>query len=137
TLCPIRTEKDYEAALALVEPYFDDEPAPDSKAGAHFDALLTLIEAWEAKHQPVPPPHPIEAIKFRMEQGGLSPRDLEPSIGRLNRVYEVLTGKRSLTLRMIRQLHQSIGVPLDALVAESRVTESDADRKRAKRTQTV
>lgn len=115
-LFPIRDESDYEAALALAEPYFDDEPNPNSDAGAHFEALLTLIEAWESKHQPVPPPTPIEAIKFRMEQGGLSPRDLEPAIGRLNRVYEVLAGTRGLSLPMIRKLHTRFGVPLESLI---------------------
>ncbi|MGH8216632.1 MAG: helix-turn-helix domain-containing protein [Rhodanobacteraceae bacterium] len=115
-LTPIRTQADYKAALKQAEHYFELEPDPRSAAGAHFEALLTLIEAWEAKHYPVPPPDPIEAIKFRMEQAGLAPRDLTPAIGGLNRVYEVLSGKRGLSLAMIRKLHAQFGVPLDALV---------------------
>lgn len=115
-LTPIRTQADYQAALKQAERYFDAEPDPRSVAGAHFEALLTLIEAWEARHQPVPPADPIEAIRFRMEQAGLAPRDLTPAIGALNRVYEVLNGKRRLSLAMIRKLHTQFGVPLDALV---------------------
>lgn len=72
---------------------------PDSPEGAHFEALITLIEAYEAKHYPVSPPDPIGAIRFRMEQAGLSAADLKPYIGGLNRVYEVLNGKRGLTWR--------------------------------------
>ena len=83
---PIRTEADYRAALALAVPYFDNEPEIDSDAGAHFEAMLTLIEAYEAKHYPISPPDPIEAILFRMEQQGLKPKDLEPMIGQRNRV---------------------------------------------------
>lgn len=115
-LYPIRNEVDYQAALATIEPYFDREPLIDSAEGAHFEALLTLIEAWEAKHHPLPPPSPVEAIKFRMEQAGLTPQDLVPAIGRLNRVYEVLGGKRGLSLAMIRRLHSQFGIPLDALI---------------------
>ena len=75
---PIRTEADYQAALQLVARYFDDEPELESEAGAHFEAMVTLIEAYEAKHYPI---DPVEAIKFRMEQQGLKPKDLEPMIG--------------------------------------------------------
>ncbi len=71
-ITPIRTEADYQAALQLVAPYFDAEPEPESDAGAHFEAMLTLIEAYEAKHYPIDPPEPLEAIKFRMEQRGPS-----------------------------------------------------------------
>ena len=72
---PIRTDSDYRAALAMVAPYFDNEPEIDSDAGAHFEAMLTLIEAYEARHYPLSPPDPIEAILFRMEQQGLKPKD--------------------------------------------------------------
>ena len=116
TLKPIRTEEDYEAALAQAGRYFDAEPDPDSAEGAHFDALITLIEAWEAKHYPVLPADPVEAIKFRMEQAGLTPRDLTSAIGGVNRVYEVLNRKRGLSLAMIRKLHDKFGMPLNALV---------------------
>lgn len=119
TLHPIRTEVDYRAALARVEAFFDapEEPDPDSEEGAFFEALITLIEAWERKHYPVAPPDPIEAIKFRMDQAGLSVKDLEPMIGRSNRVYEVLARTRPLTLGMIRRLHKGLGIPADVLIA--------------------
>ncbi len=73
----IRTKADYQAALQEVAPYFDNEPEIDSDAGAHLEAMITLIEAYEAKHYPITPPDPIEALKFRMEQQGLKPKALE------------------------------------------------------------
>lgn len=119
TLLPIRTEVDYRAALARAEAFFDapEEPDPDSEEGAYFEALITLIEAWERKHYPIAPPDPIEAIKFRMDQAGLSIKDLEPMIGRSNRVYEVLARTRPLTLAMIRRLHKGLGIPAEVLIA--------------------
>ena len=118
TLTPIRTDADYRAALASAEAYFDspEEPDPDSAAGAHFEALLTLIGAWEKRHYPIAPSDPIEAIRFRMEQAGLTAKDLTPYIGGLNRVYEVLNRKRGLSLEMIRKLHGGLGVPLQSLI---------------------
>jgi len=116
TLRPIRTGADYEAALKLVEPYFDDEPEPGSEAGAHFDALVTLIEAYEAKHVLIAPPTPIEAIRFRMEQAGLTVKDLESIIGKPSRVYEVFAGRRPLTLAMIQRLHAELGIPAEVLI---------------------
>ena len=113
---PIRTEADYDAALKAVSPLFDNEPEPDSDEGAAFDAMITLIEAYERKHHPIGLPDPIEAIKFRMEQQGLSPKDLQPMIGGLNRVYEVLSRKRPLTMPMIRRLHQQLGIPAESLI---------------------
>lgn len=117
-LNPIRSDGDYRAALQQAERFFDaeQEPDPDSVEGAHFEALITLIEAYEAKHYPVDPPDPIEAIKFRMEQGGLTAKDLEPMIGKRNRVHEVLTHKRSLSLAMIRRLHKGLGIPAEVLI---------------------
>ena len=113
---PIRSETDYQLALQTVEPWFDHEPDPDSDDGARFDVLITLIEAWERKQYPVLPPDPIEAIRFRMEQQGLGVADLEPMIGQRNRVYEVLAGRRSLTLPMIRRLHAQLGIPAEVLI---------------------
>ena len=115
---PIRTEADYQAALQLVAPYFDDEPEPDSDAGAHFEAMVTLIEGYEAKHYPIDPPDPLDAIKFRMEQQGLKPKDLEPMIRRRNRVYEVLNGKRKLTMTMVWKLHTGLGIPAESLIRQ-------------------
>lgn len=113
---PIRTEADYRAALAAVSALFDNEPDPDSEEGAAFDAMITLIEAYERKRFPVGPADPIEAIKFRMEQQGLTPKDLQPMIGGLNRVYEVLARKRPLTMPMIRRLHQQLHIPAESLL---------------------
>lgn len=118
-LKPLRTKKDYEAALRAVSPLFDTEPKPGTPEGDRFEVMLMLIEAYEQKHHPVAPPDPIEAIKFRMEQAGLTPKDLQPMIGRRNRVYEVLNRTRPLTLPMIRKLHQGLGIPADSLLAES------------------
>ena len=115
---PIRTDADYRASLALVAPYFDNEPEIDSDAGAHFEAMLTLIEAYEAKHYAISPPDPIEAILFRMEQQGLKPKDLEPMIGQRNRVYEVLNRKRKLTMAMVWRLHIGLGIPAESLIRQ-------------------
>ncbi|MFM6991092.1 MAG: type II toxin-antitoxin system HigA family antitoxin [Rhodoferax sp.] len=115
---PIRTEADYQRALQLVAPYFDNEPEVDSDAGAHFEAMVALIEAYEAKHYPIAPPDPVQAIKFRMEQQGLTPVDLVPMIGQRNRVYEVLNGKRKLTMAMVWKLHVGLGIPAESLIRQ-------------------
>lgn len=113
---PIRTEADYREALKIVSPYFDNEPDFGTEEGDFLEIMLLLIEAYEAKHYPIEPPDPIEAIKFRMEQQGLTAKDLVPAIGQLNRVYEVLNKKRKLTLTMIRKLHKQFGFPLENLI---------------------
>ena len=111
---PIRTKKDYERALVEVERLWGAKiGTPD---GDRLDILATLIDAYEAAHYPMDPPDPVEAIKFRMEQSGLGPKDLVPMIGQLNRVYEVLSRKRPLTLAMIRRLHQDLGIPAESLI---------------------
>jgi HTH-type transcriptional regulator/antitoxin HigA len=81
--------------------------------------MVTLIEAYEAKHYPIDPPDPVEAIKFRMDQQALKPKDLEPMIGRRNRVYEVLTVKRKLTMAMVWKLHIGLGIPAESLIRQS------------------
>lgn len=81
---------------------------------------MTLVEAWERKHFPMELPEPVDAIRFQMEQAGLSARDLVPMIGQLNRVYEVLNRRRPLTLRMIWNLHQQLGIPLESLIKPPR-----------------
>ena len=113
---PIKTEEDYKAALREVSAFFDNEPVPGSAEGDRFEVLITLVEAYEAKHYPIELPDPVEAIKFRMEQAGLTPKDLVPFIGRLNRVYEILNRKRPLTLTMIRKLHRQLGIPAECLI---------------------
>lgn len=113
---PIRTKRDYKAALRELSAYFDNEPLPGTEDGDRFEILATLVEAYEAKQFPIEAPDPIEAIRFRMEQGGLTVKDLVPSIGQPNRVYEVLNRKRGLTLEMIRNLHRNLGIPAESLI---------------------
>ncbi len=111
---PIRTKADYRAALKEVERLWD--AAPGSPQGDRVDVLVTLIEAYEAKHHAIPAPDPIAAIELMMEQKGLSRRDLEPAIGSRGRVSEVLTRKRPLTLPMVRALSALLHIPTDVLV---------------------
>lgn len=113
---PIHTENDYKAALHELSAYFDNEPDLGTEDGDRFEILATLVEAYEAKHFPIEAPNPVEAIRFRMEQAGLTVKDLVPYIGRTNRVYEVLNGKRGLTIDMIRNLHEHLGIPAESLI---------------------
>jgi HTH-type transcriptional regulator/antitoxin HigA len=114
----IRTEADYLFALQEVSTLIDLDPAADSADGERLDVLGTLVQAYEAKHYPIDPPDPIEAIKFRMEQSEMSVKDLVPFIGPLNRVYEVLSYKRSLSLSMIRRLSDGLHIPAEVLIRE-------------------
>jgi len=113
---PIHTEDDYKAVMREISAYFKNEPEPGTAEGDRFEILLTLAEAYETKHFPIDLPDPVEAIKFRMEQSGLTPKDLVPMIGRLNRVYEILNRKRLLTLPMIWKLHNQLGIPAESLI---------------------
>jgi HTH-type transcriptional regulator/antitoxin HigA len=117
---PIRCEADYRAAFAEVSRKFDREPEPGTPEGDRFEILLTLIAAYEAAYFPVDLPDPLEAIRFRMEQAGLTPKDLAPLFGCLNRVYKVLSGKRPLTLAMIRKPHDRLGIPAGCLIRAPR-----------------
>jgi HTH-type transcriptional regulator / antitoxin HigA len=113
---PIRTEEDYETALEEVERLWGAEPeTPD---GDRFEVLFTLVEAYEEQHYEIPPPDPVEAIKYAMESRGLDRSDLEAYIGGSGRVSEVLNRKRPLTLRMIRKLHAGLGIPAEVLINE-------------------
>ena len=116
---PLRSEAEYDAALAEIEPLFDlsEEPPLGTPEGDRLAMLALLIEDWERRHYPISPPDPISAIKFRMEQQGLSVADMRPYIGPPNHVYEVLAGKRSLSLAMIRRLHKGLDISADALIA--------------------
>ena len=116
---PIRTESDYKAALRQISTLMEADPEPGTPEGDRLDILATLVQAYEARHFPIGAPDPVEAIKFRMEQSGLTVKDLEPIIGRSNRVYEVLNHKRPLTLAMIRRLHRSLGISAEVLIAET------------------
>jgi len=117
-LKPIRTEADYDAALAEVEQLWGAKSG--TPEGDRLDVLATLIEVYEEKHHPMDPPDPIEAIRFRMEQQGLTRRDLEPLIGPRNRVADVLNRKRGLSIEMIRQLHDHLGISAEVLIRPSR-----------------
>lgn len=112
----IKSEQDYEAALRRVASLMD--ASAESPEGNELEVLATLVEAYESEHFPIEPPSPIDAIKFRMEQGGLTQTDLVPFIGSRSRVSEVLAGKRALNLRMIRALHEGLGIPLASLVGK-------------------
>ncbi len=111
---PIRTKADYRAVLKEIETLMSARAG--SSEGERLDVLVTLVEAYEKKHYRFDPPDPVEAIKFRMEQMALAPKDLVPMIGQLNRVYEVLNRRRPLTLQMIRQLHEQLGIPAESLI---------------------
>lgn len=111
---PIKTEADYRATLQEIESLM--MALPDSPEGERLDVLTTLVEAYESKHYPLGLPDPVAAIKFEMEQKGLTVKDLEPMIGRSNRVYEVLNHKRPLSLKMIWRLNQGLGIPAESLI---------------------
>ncbi|WP_322996085.1 transcriptional regulator [Castellaniella sp.] len=113
---PIRTDADYKAALKVISRLMEHDPDIGTSDGDRLDVLTTLVQAYEAKNFPIDLPDPVEAIKFRMEQGGLTPKDLEPMIGQRNRVYEILNHKRSLTLPMIWRLHKGLGIPAENLI---------------------
>ena len=115
---PIRSEADYESALEDVAALWG--AAGGTPEGDRLDVLATLIDAYEARHHPMDPPDPIEAITFRMEQQGLTRRDLEGIIGTRTRIAEVLNRKRSLSIGMIRRLHDHLGISADILIQPSR-----------------
>ncbi len=112
---PIRTRRDYTEALKTVEGLMDAKAG--TPQGDRLDVLVTLIQAYEAKHFPMLPPDPVESIKFVMEQRGLTVHDLTPVFGRVNRAYEILARKRPLSLAMIRKLHSDFGIPAEVLIA--------------------
>jgi HTH-type transcriptional regulator / antitoxin HigA len=121
---PIRTEADYEEALAEIERLFD--AAPNTPQNDRLDVLTTLVAAYEMHHYPIPEPDPVEAIKYYMESRGLSRADLEPYIGGRARVAEVLNRKRALSLNMIRRLYAGLGIPAGVLVQPYAVAEDKA-----------
>jgi HTH-type transcriptional regulator/antitoxin HigA len=115
---PIKTEADYNAALARINELMD--AVPDTAEGDELDILVTLVEVYEERHYPIAPPDPIEAIVARIEELGYTRKDLEPLIGSRGRVSEVLSRKRSLSIDMIRRLHKHLRIPLESLVSEER-----------------
>ncbi|MGA2727396.1 MAG: helix-turn-helix domain-containing protein [Terracidiphilus sp.] len=112
---PIRTENDHDLAVNRIAELIGAKP--DTGEGEELDILATLVDAYEAKHHGIDAPDPITAIQFRMEQQGLTRKDLEPLIGSRARVSEVMTGRRSLTLAMIRRVRNELGIPADVLIS--------------------
>ena len=112
----IKNDREYEAALARIDELMD--AAPDTPEGDELELLTTLVEVYEEKHFPIDLPDPIEAIRFRMEQSGLKQQDLVAYMGSRSKVSEVLTGKRALSLKMIRALHKGLGIPAEVLLRE-------------------
>lgn len=115
---PIRSEADYEAALESVAALWGSPIG--TPEGDRLDVLATLIDAYEARHHAIDPPDPVEAIKFRMEQQGMTRRDLETIIGTRTRIAEVLNRKRGLSIGMIRRLHEKLGIPAEVLIRPTR-----------------
>ena len=115
---PIRSETDYAAALDEVGRLWG--AASGTAEGDRLDVLATLIDAYEAEHDPIDPPDPIAAIEFRMEQQGLTRKDLEVLIGSRTRIAEVLNRKRGLSIGMIRRLHARLGIPAEVLIRPTR-----------------
>lgn len=115
TIKPIRTKKDYQAALKKIEELFAAKP--NTPSGDLMEVLTTLVESYEQKHFNITPPDPIEAIKFRMEQMGLKQSDIAEVIGGKNRASEILNKKRELTAKMMRDLHRKFNIPAESLLA--------------------
>jgi HTH-type transcriptional regulator/antitoxin HigA len=124
---PIRNEADHDAAIERIAELMGSTPG--SAAGDELEVLATLVDAYESKHFPIDTPDPLTIIKVQMEQQNLTRKDLEPMIGSRARVSEVLSGKRALTLAMIRRLHVGLRIPIDLLVGE----ESATPKKKARR----
>jgi HTH-type transcriptional regulator/antitoxin HigA len=112
----LKTEIEYEIALKRIDTLFDAKP--DTAQGDEFELLSLLIDVYEEKHYPIAPPHPIEAIKFRMDQMGLRQKDLVDCFGDKSKVSDVLNLKRKLNLNYIRELHKKLHIPLNALIAD-------------------
>jgi HTH-type transcriptional regulator/antitoxin HigA len=112
----IRTEADYDWALSEIERYFTKEPKEGSLEAERFDVLSALIEAYEAKHWPIEPGDPIEAIRYKMEVAGLTQSDLSDLLGSAPRASEILNRKRALTTEMIYKISRAWGIPADSLV---------------------
>lgn len=115
---PIRTEADYDAAMEEIATLWGE--ASGTPRGDRLDVLTTLVDAYEAKHHAMDAPDPIEAIKFRMEQQGMTRKDLENIIGTRTRIAEVFNRKRGLSIDMIRRLHDRLGISADVLIRPSR-----------------
>jgi HTH-type transcriptional regulator/antitoxin HigA len=116
-LKPIKTKKEYEAALQHIYELMQKELKPGSRFSDELEILSILVEAFEKEHYPIPPPHPIEAIKFRLEQMGVDEKELISILGGRSRKSEILSGRRKLSLTMIRELHEKLKIPAETLIA--------------------
>ena len=112
---PIKTEEDYNTSIHRIEVLWGAKM--DTPQGDELDLLVTLVESYEMKHYPIAPPDPVDAIKFRMEQMGMTKADMVQYIGSQSRVSEILNGKRKLTLGMIKSLYKGLRIPADILLA--------------------
>ena len=122
-LAPIKTKRDHARALKEIEGLMTAKR--NTPEGDRLDVLVTLVEAWEAKHYPLNLPDPVAAISYHMEQNGLAPKDLVPYIGSRGRLYEVLNRKRPLSLKMIWRLHRGLGIPAESLIKMDEHVNSD------------
>jgi HTH-type transcriptional regulator/antitoxin HigA len=116
-LKPIKTKKEYDAALEHIYALMQKDIKPGSKPADELEILSILVEAYEKKHFPLPPPHPIEAIKFRLEQMEINEKELTQILGGRSRKSEILSGRRKLSLTMIRELHDKLKIPAETLIA--------------------
>ena len=114
----IKTPEEHEEALIELENLIETNPQAGTPEADRLELLAVLVRNYEDEHYPLPPPDPIEAIHFRMEQEGLTREDLEAYLGSKSKVTEVLDRKRGLSLTMIRALHRGLGIPAEALINE-------------------
>jgi HTH-type transcriptional regulator/antitoxin HigA len=126
---PIKTEGDYDTVLKEIARLMEIDLKPDTPEGNRLEVLVTLVEAYEAKHHPIGLPDPIEAIKIRMEDLELTRKDLEPLIGTRGRVSEILNRKRLLTMTMIRKLHETLHIPLEVLTQPYELQEPEQGKR--------
>jgi HTH-type transcriptional regulator/antitoxin HigA len=112
---PIKTELDYNSAIKRIEELWGSKK--DTPNGDEMDLLVTLVEPYEMKHYPIAPPDPIDAIKFRMEQMGMTKEDMVKYLGSQSRVSEILNRKRKLTLKMVKSLYKGLKIPAEILLA--------------------
>ena len=117
---PLRSEADYDAALKEIEQYFENEPKPGTLEADRFDLLALIIEDYERRRWPIEPPDTIDAIRYKMETGGYTQADLGRLLGSRQRASDILTRKRSLTMKMAWRLHREWGIPAEALIAPPR-----------------
>jgi HTH-type transcriptional regulator / antitoxin HigA len=128
---PLRDESDYDRALAEIEQYFENEPAPGTSEADAFDLLALVIEDYERRHWPIDPPDPVDAIRYRMETAGYSQSDLGRLLGSRQRASDILNHRRRLTMAMAAKLHREWRIPAEALLAGA-LTENSAGRRRSR-----